>query len=176
MSNSTHAPQPTAHPAPGQGQGNGPAAGEAVERRGRHAPPLVAPAVIEAARASAGRESREAAQLDTGNVARSEVRGPLAAPVELPVSPLIDTGNTGNTEIDGVDDQLAILANQEIGNERFDPSEWRIEVYTNRNGRRYWNLRRRGKRGGKANWKFGGKFDGLSQERQEQYWQRAKGG
>ena len=26
MSNSTHAPQPTAHPAPGQGQGNGPAA------------------------------------------------------------------------------------------------------------------------------------------------------
>ena len=116
---------------------------------------------------------------DTGNVARSEVRGPLAAPAELPVSPLTDTGNTGNTEIlalDGVDDQLAILANQEIGNERFDPSEWRIEVYTNRNGRRYWNLRRRGKRGGKANWKFGGKFDGLSQERQEQYWQRAKGG
>jgi hypothetical protein len=112
-------------------------------------------------------------------VARSEVRGPLAAPVELPVSPQIDTGNTGNTEIlalDGVDDQLAILANQEIGNERFDPSEWRIEVYTNRNGRRYWNLRRRGKRGGKANWKFGGKFDELSQERQEQYWQRAKGG
>ncbi len=115
---------------------------------------------------------------DTGNVARSEERGPLAAPVELPVSPPTDTGNTGNTEIlalDGIDDQLEILANQEIGNERFDPSEWRIEVYTNRNGRRYWNHRRRGKRGGKDNWKFGGTFDGLSQERQEQYWQRAKG-
>ena len=137
--------------------------------------------------ASAGREGRGAARVeasaaptnDTGSVARSEVRGPLATPVALPVSPLTDTGNTGNTELvalGGVDDQLAILANQEIGNERFDPSEWRIEVYTNRNGRRYWNLRRRGKRGGKANWKFGGKFDGLSQERQEQYWQRAKGG
>ncbi len=124
-----------------------------------------------AARASAGRESRqEAAQLDTGNVARSEVRGPLAAPIVLPVLPLADTGNTGS----GLDDQLAILANKEIGNERFDPSEWRIEVYTNRNGRRYWNHRRRGKRGGKENWKFGGRFDGLSQERQEQYWQRTQ--
>jgi len=128
-------------------------------------------AATEAAARPRTQEPQEAALTDTGNVARSEVRGPLAAPIVLPVSPLADTGNTGN----GLDDQLAILANQEIGNERFDPSEWRIEVYTNRNGRRYWNHRRRGKRGGKENWKFGGRFDELSQERQEQYWQRTQG-
>jgi len=99
--------------------------------------------------------SARAATLDTGN------------------QPVTDTGNTGNQ---GNDDTaiLATLAQREIDNERFDPSEWRIEVYTNRNGRRYWNHRRRGKRGGKDNWKFGGRFDELSAERQGQYWQRAK--
>jgi hypothetical protein len=110
-------------------------------------------------------------------------------PPKLPVSgngnnsdtgklPVSDTGNTGKSEVvdtGNLEDSLLVtLANKVIGNEWFDPSEWRIEVYTNRNGRRYWNHRRRGKRGGKDNWKFGGKFDELSHERQEQYWQRAK--
>ena len=97
----------------------------------------------------------------------------LSAASALPVSPQVATLDTGN-QADSDAAILASLAQQEIVNERFDPSEWRIEVYTNRNGRRYWNHRRRGKRGGKENWKFGGRFDGLSQERQEQYWQRTQ--
>jgi hypothetical protein len=91
----------------------------------------------------------------------------------------VDTGNTGNQSkpILATDESiLAILAIQEISNERFDPAEWRIEVYTNRNGRRYWNWRRRGKRGGEGNWRYGGKFEDLSTKRQEQYWQRSQKG
>jgi len=110
-----------------------------------------------------------------------------AAPVgRLPVSAarrsdtgnqrVSDTGSQANALTAADDPILAVLANQELDNERFDNSEWRVEVYTNRNGRRYWNHRRRGKRGGKANWKFGGKFDELDPERQAQYWQRTKGG
>ena len=110
-----------------------------------------------------------------------------AAPIDqLPVSThdtgsqrVSDTGN-GSLDVAGIAasdlDELAILASKELGNERFDESEWRIEVYTNRNGRRYWNHRRRGKRGGKDNWKYGGRFDSLDQDRQAQYWQRAQGG
>lgn len=40
--------------------------------------------------------------------------------------------------------------------------------------RRYWNWRRRGRRGGEGYWRYGGKFDELSRERQEQYWQRTQ--
>jgi hypothetical protein len=57
MSNSTHARNRPRTPRRGRGgQRRQRCAGEAVERRGRHAPPLVAPAVVEAARASAGRD------------------------------------------------------------------------------------------------------------------------
>ena len=101
-------------------------------------------------------------------------------PAALPVSAPAASVDTGKSEVadTGNDDTylLAILANKEIGHERFDDSEWRIEVYTNRNGRRYWNHRRRGKRGGKDNWRYGGKFDDLNPDRQAQYWQRAKSG
>jgi hypothetical protein len=93
VSNSTHATQPTAHPAPGQGQGNGPAAKPLSG--GRHAKPYVAPVVASAGmRDGRGAERAGASAAptnDTGNVARSEVRGPLAAPVVLPVLPQIDS-------------------------------------------------------------------------------------
>lgn len=96
-------------------------------------------------------------------------------PVPRPIEAKTDTGNPPLILANDAD-LLAILANKEISNEQFDDSEWRIEVYTNRNGRRYWNLRRRGKRGGKDNWRYGGKFDDLNADRQAQYWQRAKSG
>lgn len=121
-----------------------------------------APGVNPVLPVSDGRPRKQArpVPLDTGNQA------------------VIDTGKSEVADTGNLLDDAAILANlaqRDIGNERFNSSEWRIEVYTNRNGRRYWNHRRRGKRGGKENWKFGGKFDELSTERQEQYWQRAKG-
>jgi hypothetical protein len=97
----------------------------------------------------------------------------------LPVSP-VDTGNgrpilaNDPLAVASIEDEtLTILANQEIGDERLNSGEWRIEVYTNRNGRRYWNWRRRGPRGGPDSWRYGGRFDGLSDERQARYWQRA---
>jgi len=113
-------------------------------------------------------------------------RGPLAAPVDLPVSPSPDTGNTGNPEKNDTgksplilanesDDLLAVLANRELGNERINPGEWRVEVYTNRNGRRYWNYRRRGKRGGgQDNWRYGGKFESLTDAIRAEYRKRPK--
>ena len=101
---------------------------------------------------------------------------PVSAPVDTGNSERSDTGNLGLVLANDLD-LLAILANEDLTHERnqlFDPGEWRIEVYTNRNGRRYWNWRRRGKRGGRDNWAYGGTFDTLGQDRQAQYWQRAK--
>jgi hypothetical protein len=69
---------------------------------------------------------------------------------------------------------LAKLGSLELGNERINASDWRIEVYTNRNGRRYWNYRRRGKRGGKDNWLYGGKFEDLTEGHRTEYKKKAK--